>query len=123
MEDIIARRERRAAKREEEQQVKKVQEQRGEFARTEQEEKLRRARDKMELLALQRARKTQDPTIMPQIQEEPAPFSKQPISQEEKYAIAEFLARKEEEKRTQEKMQEHVKMMEKCHQDWIAKMQ
>ena len=49
--------------------------------------------------------------------------NKQPISQEEKHAIAEFLARKEEEQRIKKRTEEYAKMMEKHLQDWFAKMQ
>ena len=98
--------------------MKKLQEERRarqeELARKDQEAKLRMAREKTELLALKMAPKRQDP--LPPIQEEPAPLSKQPISQEEKDAIAEFLVRKEWEKR-------RIEMMEKCNQHWIANMQ
>ena len=48
---------------------------------------------------------------------------KQPISQEEKHGIAEFLARKEEEQRIKKRTEEHAKMMEKHLQEWFAKMQ
>ena len=117
-------------------------------ARKEQEAKLRMAREKMELLALQRAPKRQDP--LPQ---------RKPLSQQEKVAIAEFVAKKEEEKRAQAIWEEqivarkeeerraqaiweeqivarkeeekraqalgekHDKMMEKCYQDIVAHMQ
>jgi len=48
---------------------------------------------------------------------------KQPISQEEKHAIAELLARKEEEQRIKKRTEEHAKMMEKHLQEWFANMQ
>ena len=117
MRKIIARRERKAAKIEEEQQMEKLfQEERRarqeELARKEQEAKLRMAREKMKLLALQRAPKRQDP--LPQ---------RKPLSQQEKVAIAEFVAKKEEEKRAQALGEKHDKMMEKCYQDIVAHMQ
>jgi hypothetical protein len=42
---------------------------------------------------------------------------------EKKHAIAEFLARKEEEQRIKKRTEEYAKMMEKHLQDWFAKMQ
>ena len=108
VDDITQRRQREAMKKEKEQQMKKEEEQRR--ARKEQEEKL--ARKKQERKLAEMKQNEAERTRM-----------KQQISQEEKHAIAEFLARKEDKQRIKKRTEEHAKMMEKHLQEWFATMQ
>ena len=104
VDDIIQRRQWEAVKKEKEQQMKKEEEQRR--ARKEQEEKLARKKQERKLAEIKAER-----TRM-----------KQQILQEEKHAIAEFLAKKAFLAKMEE-TDEYAKMMEKALQEWFAKMQ